>query len=100
MHHNNFLYSEIIEEEALAFGLVNDKGTWHWCERENSTYLDCPIVNYPWSSFLVAVHNPALTPLPFVRFSTSHPYYKIMEFDFETSRFEDINAQAFCSEVW
>ena len=50
----------MINDIAKNKGITNSS-KWEWCTQTNSTYLDCPIVNYDkTASFMVAIHNPSM----------------------------------------
>lgn len=57
---NNKEYADIINDMAKDRGIIKNK-EWEWCFKTNSTYLDCPVANYPKeASFIVAIHNPSM----------------------------------------
>lgn len=50
---------------------------WSWCYSMNGTYLDCPIANNTNQNHIVAVHNPSLADLYYLKLKVSHGNYNV-----------------------
>ena len=52
-------------------------GQWLWCERQNGTYLDCPVSKSPQSTHLIVTHNPAMVDQKYMKVKVPHGNYQV-----------------------
>lgn len=48
-----------------------------WCERQNGTYLDCPVSKNPTSTHLIVAHNPSLVDQKYFKVKVPHGNYQV-----------------------
>jgi len=86
---NNQQYSQMIAQAAENAGISAD--SWTWCLRTNSTYADCPIAEHSDNStFVVAVHNPAMISMQMISIPVKHGNYKVSSYNSKNNKFDSL----------
>ena len=76
-------------------GVTSDH--WTTCSVMNDTYLNCPIDDYSFNSHILAVHNPSLLPMPYLRMKVPHGNYSVYTWDIIDNSFNSSEAVVFCA---
>ena len=88
-----------IEIEKLA-GL-SSSGTWTFCDRNNGTYLDCPINELKLeegAEYFVAMHNPSSLNLKTAQISVPNGNFKVEEWVYGSQSYASVeNVDVFCN---
>ncbi len=74
----NPVYADIISKIAKSAGF--EETNWSWCQRQNSTWEDCPIASYATSDYfrmVVATHNPSNLALQIVEIKVPHANFNV-----------------------
>ena len=74
---NNPAYTKAIQDVYLLHKTQISSGQWLWCERQNGTYLDCPVNQYPQSTHLIVSHNPAMVDQKYLKVKVPHGNYQV-----------------------
>ena len=80
-------------------GYHSKSGNWTQCEKDNGTFLDCPIKNLVQMSMAVALQNPAsASNVSMVRIAVPHGKLDIQTFDRKVQTFNKTQAKVYCHE--
>ena len=94
MNTNNPVYAKTLNDMLISQQSTVSSSKWHWCERLNGTYLDCPVSQNPNSNFLIAAHNPSLVDQKYIRAKVSHGNYQVRVWDSAKQVFVSVSKAA------
>jgi len=93
----NPVYASVIDKVAQTTGL--DSAQWQLCDRQNGTYLDCPIADYAQSqsySMIVATHNPSTLFMDNNEIKVPHGHFTVEQW--EDDAWTSVPAGVICNE--
>ena len=98
MEQNNVEYNKLVADKIAAATNLKSDAPWQQCFRTNSTYLDCPVVNYENETFTmnVIVHNPSSLDLSTARVAVPSGKYSASAFNMETNSWEVAISNELC----
>jgi len=89
MQANNQIFAKVADDFVKqVLPTLTTTNNWQWCQRENSTYLDCPTSEYPnEANITIAAFNPVATPSDYISVAVKHAKYDVSVYDYTTKAF-------------
>lgn len=94
----NPVYADIVSKLAQNIGF--EESTWSWCQRQNETWVDCPISAYADSTdstMVVATHNAAHLGMEYIELKVPHGHFKVQAF-LGSEGWWDAEASVICND--
>ena len=94
---SNTAYSALIDDLAQSAGI--SASSWQWCQRQNSTFAECPVADNTQSdNMVIATHNPSNVAMQTLEILVPHSNWKVQKLETsQQSQWVDTEANVLCN---